>query len=94
MKHPRLNAITAMRLMLMIASGITSAGMKCLKVKPIPTQSKATTPNCDATWLVWQDRRAVSRAVPLHSNVHCACLSIVTTAANCTSIITLPILPT
>jgi hypothetical protein len=91
MKPPRLNAIIATLMMPMTAFGITTADMKFLKAKPIPTRSKATTLSCATTWPVWPDRRVVSRVAPLRSSVPCACLSIVTTVASCTSIVSQPI---
>ena len=89
----RPNAITATLLMLMTAFGITLAGMKFLKVKPIPSRWKATTPSCDTTWLVWLDPLVVSRDVPLRSSVHCVYSFIVLITASSTSIATLSIPP-
>ena len=63
------------------------------QARPTHSRWKATMLSCDTTWLVWPDRRVVSRAVPMHLNVRCDCLSIVSIVASSTSIATQPILP-
>jgi len=93
MRLLRLNNITVMLLMPTIAFGITSAGMQFRKVKPIPSRLKGITLSCATTWLVWPGRLVVSRVVPMHSSVLCACLSFVSTAASFISIVSLLILP-
>jgi hypothetical protein len=87
----RPNSISVTPLMPTSVCGITGVDMRFLKAKPIPTRWKETTPSCVTTWRVWQDRRAASRAVPMHLIVPCVCLSTAITGANSISNVTLPI---
>ena len=92
MVRKRPNNITAMHLMPMTGSGITTADMKSRKAKPTHTRLKQAMLSCVITWPDWQDHLAVSRVAPMHSNVPCACLCIASIADNSISNGSLPIL--
>jgi hypothetical protein len=82
MMRPKPSSITVMHLMPMTACGITTADTKFLKGRPIRTRWKGITPSCGITWRDWQDRRVVSRDVPMRLIVLCVCLSSATTGDN------------